>query len=141
MPASVDDLQLVVEGMQQQADEQLAEVAGAMYVARLRTNNMSSYSAYDGVSTSSGWGGSSSAVPATGRYRVALAMFGSTSYSSDTYSVFINDVNSGSFNSPTGYTVRYLMREIDLNKGQAVNIRCSGSGSPGNVVIAIQRIE
>lgn len=140
-PASVEDLQLVVQGMQEKADEQLAEVAGATYAARLRTNNMSNYSAYDGASTSSGWGGSSNAVPATGRYRITLTMFGSASYTSDTYAVFINDVNSGSFNSPTGYTVRYLMKEFDLNKGQAVNIRCSGDGSPGNVVISIQRIK
>lgn len=136
MPASVDDLQLVVEGMQQQADEQLAEVAGATFLD-CKVGGTSR-----GTKHSAGWGGSTANVPATGRYRVLIAAHGTDSYSNESLTISVNGANvySGTAADISGYKAVTVMSEFDFSAGTRVNVTSSGAYVE-TLAYVIQRIE
>lgn len=131
-PASVEDLQLVVQGMQEQSAADMAVVTGATLMGA-DTGSSVMYK------KSAGWG-SSNNVPATGRYRVSIFCHGTSSYGDESFYIKLNSkvVYEGTASDISGYKAVMLMSEIDLNAGKGVYVTANDGES---LVWTVQRIK
>ena len=140
MPASVDDLQLVVEGMQEKADAELQSVAGCWLFGVGRGNSL-----YVDVTGRTGSGitvnsGKRPVINATGRYR-----FGVSFYHTDTaveqFAVKLNNATVATVTVPDrAHAASYCTFEADMTAGQTANITFGGAGISA-VSVSIQRIK
>lgn len=135
-PASVEDLQLVVQGMQEKTDEQVAAVGGATQMCGVVSGKYS-------YKNSAGWPGTGmSGAPATGRYRVCVFATGTNSYSDTGFSIEINNevVFSGTAADISGYKSVMVMKELDLTAGSVIYVKKEGASCDALFSVA-QRIK
>lgn len=134
-PASVDDLQLVVEGMQQRIDA----IGGTWCLKGLGQISRGS------AKKSANWGSSWTNVPETGTYRVFIIGADTDSYGSESAYIRMSIGSSGLKNVWTGTASDVVggkamyAGEVQLSAGQICGVSLSSSINYG--FYAIQRIK